>query len=225
MPLTKVDVARRELGILPGVRRQHRILRQPASEGGNNDLRLQRHFGFRLRLGHHVAPVAHARLRLLQERPVRLPAQALVEAFERLAAIADEADVDRIAQPDALTVAVDLHAARLPGLRIVFDVGEGRPDDQERVTPLHRLLRRPGAEQADPAGGERMHVRQHRLAEQRLCHRRAEQVGGAFEFRPCAEGAAPREDGDARRDVQNLGGSVTDPVSGEVVLEIHREMA
>ena len=53
-----------------------------------------------------------------------------------------------------------------------------------------------------------MPVRQHRLAEQRLRHRRAEQVGGALELRPCAEGAAPGEDGDARRGVQDLGGSI-----------------
>ncbi len=197
MSLTEIDVAGGELGILPGVRRQHRILRQPASEGGDNDLRLQRHVGFRLRLRHHLAPVPHPCLSLFEKRPVSLPAQALVQTFEGLAAIADEAPVDRIAQPDALAVAVDLHAARLPGLRVVFDVREGRSNDQERVAPFHHLLRRPGAEEADAAGGERMPVRQHRLAEQRLRHGRAEQVGGALELRPSAEGAAPGEDGDA----------------------------
>ena len=42
------------------------------------------------------------------------------------AAVADQADVDRVAQADARGVEVDLHARGLAGLRVELDVGEAR---------------------------------------------------------------------------------------------------
>jgi hypothetical protein len=95
--------------------------------------------GPRLRDGHHRAPVAHPGLRRREEGAVLLATQPPVQLRQRLAAVADQPDLDRMAQADALRVAVDLHPARLPGLRVVFDVREGRADDQHRVAGLHRL--------------------------------------------------------------------------------------
>ena len=85
------------------------------------------------------------------------------------AAVADQADLDRIAQADAHRVEVDLHAARLAGLRVELDVGERacRPSAACRSSSIASCdgLR---AEQADAAGGVRAVVGHRGLAEQRL---------------------------------------------------------
>ena len=73
-----------------------------------------------------------------------------------------------------MRVEIDLHRARLPGLREELDVGKRGADHQQRVALFQRLLRWPRAEQADAAGGVRAVVRHRRLAEQRLDDRRAQ---------------------------------------------------
>ena len=67
----------------------------------------------------------HAGLRLFEEATILLALQTLIEQSQRTGGIADQARFHRIAQADALTVAVDLHAACLARLRVILDIGKG----------------------------------------------------------------------------------------------------
>ena len=129
--------------------------------------------------------------------------EAREEAREHAARIADEARFDGIAQPDALPVDIDLHRARLPGLRVVLDVGIARSDDQERVAPLERVLRGRGAEKSGAASGVGAIVGQRRFPEERLDHRRTKPLSDRDEFVAGAERASSRKDADPAALVQD----------------------
>jgi hypothetical protein len=62
------------------------------------------------------------------------------ELEQRGAAVADQTHFDRIAQADARGVEVDLNAAGLAGTGQELDIGERRPDHQQRVAVFDRLL-------------------------------------------------------------------------------------
>ena len=91
-------------------------------------------------LVHQLAPVLHALLRLLQ----KLAALVLLEQRKQLGqdplAVADQADVDRIAKADPFGIEFDLDGFGLSGLRIEFDIGEARADDQQGVAAFQRFL-------------------------------------------------------------------------------------
>src|SRR5690606_36257988 len=114
------------------VRGQDGVVGQPASEGTRHALRLERPAVVAYRLLHHLAPAAHAILRLLQKRSIRFPRETRIEQAKRFGCIADETGIDRKAQSDALSIAIDLDAARLARLGIVLDVRKGGADDQKR---------------------------------------------------------------------------------------------
>ena len=120
---------------------------------------------------------------------------------QRGGGVADEVDLVRVAHPDALAVDVDLHRAGLVELGQELGVGEARPDGQQRVAVPHHLVAGPGAQQADRAGDVGQLVGQHVLAQQRLGHAGAEQVGDLLQLGAGAAGALPGQDGDlaARR--------------------------
>ncbi len=61
------------------------------------------------------------------------------ERLQRLGAVADEIDFHRIPQAQIFALDVDLHAARVPGLRQELAVGKSRADHQQRVAVLHQI--------------------------------------------------------------------------------------
>ena len=71
---------------------------------------------------------------------------------------------------------VDLDGPRLPWFWIKFQIRKARAGNDEGVAGFKDLLRRGRAKQADPAGGQRMIVRHHRFAEERLHDGCAEQL-------------------------------------------------
>ena len=133
-----------------------------------------------------------SRLRLLEEPAVARSGRATgAGAWSVRRAVADEPDLDRISEPDARGIDVDLDTARLAGLRVVLDVGKGGPDEEERVTVLERVLRRLGAEEPDAAGRVRAVVGYRGLPEQRLDNRRGQGLGQPLQLRSPAP-SAPR---------------------------------
>ncbi len=101
--------------------------------------------------------------------------------------------------PINLRVDVDLHRAGLAELGHELGVGEAGPDRQQGVAVAHHLVARPGAQQPDRAGDLRQFVGQHVLAQQRLGHPGAEQVGDLVELLAGAAGALADQDGDLAR--------------------------
>ena len=63
----------------------------------------------RAALVHQLAPFVHAVLRLLEERAVGLGGRGAAAGPEDALRVADQADLDRIAQADAHRIEVDLH--------------------------------------------------------------------------------------------------------------------
>ncbi len=121
------------------------------------------------------------------------------QRVQRGGGVADQVDLDGVAHPDEPAVDVDLHRPGLPVLRQELAVREVRPHDEQGVAVAHHLVAGPGAEQPDGAGDIGQVVGQHVLAQQRLGHPRAGEVGqppdllGARRARPARPGrrAAP----------------------------------
>jgi hypothetical protein len=74
------------------------------------------------------------------------------QIFQNGPAVADQAHISRIAEPDAGPIAVDPDAAGLAGFGQEFDVGETAADDDQRITATHDILRDRRAQQTNPAG-------------------------------------------------------------------------
>ena len=98
---------------------------------------------------------SHAGLRLFEEGTIRAPADLSLQHLQGGSRVAAQADLDREAQADARRIAVDLYPAAPIVRRVELEVRKTRADHQQRVGLFHRLLRRRGAEQANPAGGKR----------------------------------------------------------------------
>jgi len=168
-----------------------------------------------LRLHRHVLPrgaLLHQRhpltpLRGLQPAAVGLAVEQWDQPPQHPDRIADEADLDRIAQSDPRRVEVYLHGARLTGLRVELDVGEAAADDQQGVAAFQRLLRRARAQQADATGAIGAVVGHAGLAQDRLGDRRAEDLGRFFQLLAGAEGAAPGQNDRPPAAVQQVGGA------------------
>ena len=75
-------------------------------------------------------------LRRLEEPAIQLALEQRQQRFQRVLTIADEPDVDRIAEPDALRIEIDLYRARLAWFRQVLDIRERGADHQQRVAGL-----------------------------------------------------------------------------------------
>ncbi len=157
----------------------------------------------------------HALLRALEEAAIGLRPEERQQGREGGATVAHQADLHRVAKADAHGVELDLDRPRLSRLRQELDVRERRADHQEGIAPLHRLLRRPRAEQADAAGRVRAVVGHRGLAEQGLHDRRGEAVGDRLELVPRVERAPPGQDGDPAPRVQQLGGPTQPTLVGQ----------
>ena len=150
-------------------------------------------------------PVTHARLCGREEAAILLVLQHRHQSGETRLDVADEPDLDGVAQADPLRVDVDLHAACLPRLRIVVDPGHGRAQDQDGVAFLHRLLRRQGAEMTDATRRVGTVVGKHRLAQQRLRHRSTQPLRQRGDLLARFKCALSDKDGDTRAGVQQIG--------------------
>ena len=106
--------------------------------------------------------------------------------------VPDQVDLVRVAHPDELAVDVDLDPAGLVELRQELRVGEVRAHREQGVAVHHQLVARPGAEQADGPGHVRQLVGEHVLAEQRLGHPGAEQLGDLLAARAGRRGRPAR---------------------------------
>ena len=78
-------------------------------------LRLHRHVGARAALFHQLVPALHALLRFLEKLWSVLRLDQRKQSLQHGAAIAHQADVDRMPQADAGGVDIDLDGFGLPG--------------------------------------------------------------------------------------------------------------
>ena len=126
---------------------------------------------------------------------------------QRVARVAAQVDLHRVADAEHPRVEVDLDAARLARLRQPLAVGEACADHQQRVAARHHLLAGLRAEQPDRAGQERSVVRQDVAAVERARDAAAQQVGDLDHL----VGGLARALADQHRDlgacVEDLGGA------------------
>ncbi len=139
------------MGIGSAIQAHNGIRRERVADGTNDTLRSQ---GDSLARGHPIEqriPLRHACLTLAKKAIVLLAQQGQQRA-ERLLCIADQSDLHRIAQSDAVRFRIDLHAARGAGRRVGINPGHGGTDNQDRVASVHRLFGRDGPEMTDASG-------------------------------------------------------------------------
>ena len=169
---------------------------QPGRQLAEQQHRVDR-VGLDLGLGvHRPPPALHPGLDALAPGPVLLALEVRDQGAQGGGGVADEVDLVRVAHPDELAVDVDLDPAGLAELRQELRVREVRAHRQQGVAVHHQLVARPGAEQADGPGHVGQLVGEHVLAEQRLGHPGAEQLGDLLELAPRAAGTLPGQDRD-----------------------------
>src|SRR5207253_5832859 len=100
-------------------------------------------------------PLRDLALDLLAPPTVLLAFELRQQRAQRLPRVADERDVDRVADPDPARLQLDLDTSSLPLLGQKFRVWEARADHQQRVAAADQLVARGRSEQADRAGDER----------------------------------------------------------------------
>ena len=83
-----------------------------------------------------------------------------------------------------------MDTARLARLWVELDIRKTAADDQQCLATFERVLRRPGAEQADTARRIRARIRHAGFAEHRLDDRGAENLGDFLQFLAGADGTA-----------------------------------
>src|SRR6185436_13679681 len=124
---------------------------------------------------------------------------------QRLAGIADEADLDRVAAADAAAVDVYLHGARLAGPGIEFTPRIVAPDDQKRVASVHQVRAGGRSEVAHRAGHKRQRLVDVRLAEQARGDARTELLGHRHDLVLCPARALAHEQRNTLAGRQQLG--------------------
>ncbi len=100
------------------------VVGQELVEVVRDHLRLHRLVRARAALLQQLVPLLHALLGLLQEAAILLALDQRQQRLQDALAVADQADVDRVAQADARRIDVDLDALGLAGLGIELHVGE-----------------------------------------------------------------------------------------------------
>src|SRR5438094_919574 len=153
-------------------------------------------------------------LDLLAPGPIFLTLQMRYERAQRVARVAHEVDLHRIAHADHATIEVDLDAPRLALLRKPLRVRKARANHQEGVTALHHLVARPRPEQTDRAGYERQVVGHCGASVQRLGYASAENLCGLDHLVGRAERSLADQHGDLGPGVQHLGGAAQVLVMG-----------
>ncbi len=158
-------------------------------------------------LGEDLVPLLDFAFDLLTPGAVLLALQLRDQLAQRVARVADQADLHRVADADQPAVDVDLHAARLARFGQPLRVGEAGADHQEGVAAVHHLVARLRAEQADRAGDVGQVVGQHVAPVERLGDSAAEQLGDLLDLVRRLAGALPDQDRDLLAAVQQLGGA------------------
>ena len=155
---------------------------------------------------HQLPPVRHLGLELLAPGCAALLVEDREELSQRLAGVADQVHLGRVADAEHAAVDVDLHGARLPLGREELGVGEARADHQERVAVVHQVPARLRAEQADGPGDVWQRVRKHRTTEERLRDAGAEGLGDLLHLVGGVESPGADEHRDALARVEQVRG-------------------
>lgn len=124
-PGAQHQVACGEMGVRAAIEGNDRIVLDQITDGFDHHLRPERRKRRPFDVAEQAVPARHAVLRLLKKSAVRLMTKQREERRERRFGVADEADFDRIAQADPVRLRVDLHATRLPRLRVIFEPRHG----------------------------------------------------------------------------------------------------
>ncbi len=196
----------REMGVGAAIERDHRIVGHGVGYRANHRLRPQRIFLGRRHLVEQLVPVAHMLLRIAQKASIALLAQGGQQRLQGRLDVAGQAQLDRIAQAQAVGIEIDLDAARAARVRVIFLPRHGGAQDEHRVAILHDPGRGHGAEIADAARGEGRIVGQHRLAEQRLGHGCGQCVGQLRHLLARRKRPLPDQDRDLAAGIEDIGG-------------------
>jgi hypothetical protein len=148
-------------------------------------------------------PLRDRGLDALPPRSIGLLSEPGQEQAQRLARVALQRDVDRIAHAELALREIDLHRLGLPFLRQPLRVREAGADHEQRVAVHHDQIARLGAQQADRSGHVGKLVGQDGLAEQRLRNAGAQPLRARGDLGRRAERARADQDRD-------LGGVVED---------------
>ncbi len=167
---------------------------------------------------HLLTPPAHLVLCGFKKRPVALFVQHGVQAAQYVARIAHKATLHRMTKPNALRVEIDLDCLDCPGIRVKFDIGKSRSDNQQRVAVFHDFLGWCSAQDTDTAGGVWVVIIQGRLAEKRLRHRCAQQFRALLQLVARFDSTAPGQDSHPFSVVEQAGGLSDKIVSGFVAV-------
>lgn len=151
----------------------------------------------------------------LEKPPVFLPLEERQKRPQSAAAVAHEADLHGVAQPDAHRIEVDLHAACVPRPGQKLDVGKRGADHEQCVALFQGLLRRARPQKTDRAGRIRAVVGNRRLAEQGFDDGSPQAVGGLFHLVRGAESSLSGQDHDFLAGVEDLRRAAEILVRGE----------
>ena len=174
-----------------GVGRQDAVVRQARREFPENPLRVDR-IGAGHRAGFDgLPPFANVGLDRLPPGAIGFAFQVGNQCFERLLRVPFEVHVHRITDAEHAAIDVDLHGLGLALFWKEFGIGEAGADHEESVAILHHVPAWLGAEQPDAAGAEGDVIRDDGLAQPRLGHPAAEDVGDFDHFFAGRERPAP----------------------------------
>ena len=158
-------------------------------------------------LGQQAPPALDLARDLVGPGAVGLLLEQRQQRAQRVAGVAGEVDLHRVADAEHARVEVDLHAARLARLGQPLGVREAGADHQQRVAALHQRVARLRPEQADRAGDEGQVVGQHVAAVERLGDPGAEPLGDLLDLGGGLAGALADQDRDPLAGVEHLGGA------------------
>ncbi len=206
-PGAQPQLTRPPVGARAGVGGHDRAVGQELVELPQHPLRVQRLGVEQAAVLDDLPPARDVVLDLLAPRAVRLALEQRQQRAQRLARVAAQVDLHRVADAEHARVEVDLNAAGLALLGQPLGVGEARADHQQRVAAGHHLLTGLGPEQADRAGHPRQVVGQDVAAVERARHAAAERVGDLRDLLGGAAGALTDQHRDLRAGVEDLGGA------------------
>ena len=152
-----VEMACRPRSDRAGVGGQDRVVARQSVDDAHEVLRLDRIVLDRFERFHLLPPLRHLRFVQIRGRSDRNDVREAAPAPARVClASPTSGHVGRDPVAGSHRVDLDLDDLGLPGIREVLRVREVRPDHEQGVTAFDRVLRRCGAEQADPSEHERI---------------------------------------------------------------------
>src|SRR5579872_1797739 len=120
---------------------------------------------------HQFPPILHSGICLLREFTILFAGKERNQFAQRIPAIADQSDFDRVTQSNSFRIKLDLHPFRLARFRHELDVREGTAHDQHCVAIFQCFLRGLGSKQANTARCVWTVIRNRGFSEQRFYDR------------------------------------------------------